>query len=57
MWPSLEDDRELGEGAGPRTEIEGPGPVAPILVKLGCPGMPRTLNQGFDFIPPNVPDS
>lgn len=57
MWPSLEDDRGLEEGAGPRTEIEALGPVAPILVKLSCPGVPRTLNRGFDFIPPNVPDS
>lgn len=57
MWPSLEDDRGLEEGAGPRTEIEALGPVVPMLVTSSRPGVPRTLNRGFYFIPQNVPDS
>ena len=42
---------------GPRTEIEALGPAVPMLVTSSRPGVPRTLNRGFDFIPPNVPDS
>lgn len=46
----------LEEGAG-----QGPGsglwPDSPLLVRRGCPVVPRALIWGFGFIPQDVPDS
>ena len=57
MWPSLDDNWGLEEGTGQGGRVRGSPTDGPMLVKLSCPELPRTLSWGFGFIPQNVPDS
>lgn len=47
---------KMGAGGGGRPG-SGLWPDSPLLVRRGCPVVPRALIWGFGFIPQDVPDS